>query len=286
MINLLVAYSPEKWETSPAYFERDRSLTEYISAEFKSRFSALGEEEIEQIKSFPAIFVYEKEHRKDAYVGNITNISVRQNNIKLDYQLSGEKISFEKLISMQDLLDLSSWELNRTHWTIKNINIEELQPYYSVKNECKPTVFISYSWTPIENQKRVFELVDDLTSDGISVKYDKNALSPGQDKNYFMEQALTNHEIDKVLVVCNHDYATKANRREGGVGHETEIIISQISSQPLQTKYIPVVMESDEKGKPFLPNYFASRIYIDLTKETGYGELLTAIRNRDGESSL
>jgi hypothetical protein len=121
--------------------------------------------------------------------------------------------------------------------------------------------------------------VSKLQSDGITVIYDKSDLRPGQDKDYFMEHALTSKDVDNVLVICNRDYVEKANARRGGVGYEAEIIISQISS-PLQTKYIPVVMETDENGKAFLPTSLASKAYIDLTKESGYNELLTAISAR------
>jgi hypothetical protein len=86
-----------------------------------------------------------------------------------------------------------------------------------------------------------------------------------------------------VLVVCNRDYAEKANKRQGGVGRESEFIITQLSSKPLQTKFIPVVMETDENEEAFLPKFFTSRMYINLTKENGYTELLAAIRASDNE---
>jgi hypothetical protein len=170
--------------------------------------------------------------------------------------------------------------MNRTHWTIKNVMIDEIKPYFSSNVEHKSTVFISYSWTPPENQRNVFALLERLNADGISVIYDKKDLCAGQDKDYFMEQALTNNDIDKVLVICNRDYAKKANERKGGVGSESELIISQLISQPLQTRIIPVVFETDEKGKAFLPNFFLSRYYIDLTRDNGYNDLLSAIQTK------
>lgn len=173
---------------------------------------------------------------------------------------------------------MGSWELNRTHWTIKNVDMADIEPYYSINKGHQPTAFISYSWTPPENQRNVFSLVQKLEASGVTVVYDKNDLRPGQNKDYFMEQALTNDDIDNVLVICNKDYAEKADARRGGVGHEAGIIISQIDSQPLQTKYIPVVMETDQNGRAFLPVSLTSRTYIDLTRESGYNELLSAIR--------
>jgi hypothetical protein len=283
MINLLISANPESWKPPSEYFAHDRCLTEYIMPELRSRFSSLGENEIAQLLELPTIFAYEQFNREDALIGNITGITVRQQNVKIDFTLTGERIRFKDFVSMESLLDIGKWELNRTHWTVKNVSLTDVTPFFSNDTSRKTTVFISYSWTPPENQRNVFSLVEKLKADGITVIYDKDNLRPGQDKDYFMEQALTNHEIDKVLVVCNREYAEKANSRQGGVGRESEIIISQISSQPLQTKFIPIAMETDAGGKAFLPTAFKSRLYIDLTKESGYEELLSAIQSNDGE---
>lgn len=277
MLNLLICYDTSAWESSSTLMDRDRCLTEYIMPEFKSRFSSLGRTEIEQIKQVPCIFAYEQVHRKDAYIGYIKDISVSQINVKIDYELTGETIFFDDFISHSSQLDIYDWELNRTHWTLKNVDLEEIRPFFSNNVTRKPVVFISYSWTPIENQRYVFSLIDKLTADGITVIYDKKDLYPGQDKDYFMEQALTKHDIDCVLIICNRDYMEKANARSGGVGYESGIILSQISSQPLQTKFIPVVFETDQKGQAYLPTFLKSRLYIDLTQESGYRDLLSSI---------
>ncbi|MCL2293626.1 MAG: toll/interleukin-1 receptor domain-containing protein [Spirochaetes bacterium] len=282
MLNLLVSAKSDMWESNSALFPRERCLTEYISKEFYSRFSGLGEKEIKKLKSIPAIFAYESFNSKDAYIGKITGISVREQNVKIDYAID-DRIFYNDFINLEAQLDLGGWELNRTHWTVKNVKIDEIKPYFSSNRKPKPKIFISYCWSPPENQKKVFDLIKKLNVDGISVIYDKKDLKAGQDKNYFMEQALTNNEIDRILVICNRDYAKKADAREGGVGYESEIIISQIASEPLQVKFIPVVMETGKNGKPFLPVFLKSRLYIDLTKENGYVDLLSAIQSGDNE---
>ncbi len=279
MINLLVSSNKDEWESNTSFMERSRCLTEYIMPNFKERFGGFGDQEIEELKRLPCIFAYEQFCHKDAHIGTIIDISVRQNNVYIEYQLSGEIIRYENLIDIAKLLDLGTWELNRTHWTIKNINMEKLKPYFSDIKDHKPCVFISYSWTPIENQRFVFELVDKLVKDGINVIYDKNNLRPGQNKDYFMETALSDNEIDYVLVMCNKEYADKADERRGGVGYESEIILSQIMSKPLQTRIIPVAVETDENGYAYLPKFLKSRYYIDLTRETGYEELISFIKS-------
>lgn len=136
-------------------------------------------------------------------------------------------------------------------------------------------VFISYSWTPDCNKKWVEQLVHRLESDGVQVVIDFKDLKLGHDKYAFMERTVNDDTIKKVLIICNRTYKEKADGRIGGVGDESAIITSQIYGNIRQEKFIPVVNEYDENGKPFLPNYLASRMYADLTDfEDGYKELL------------
>lgn len=106
-------------------------------------------------------------------------------------------------------------------------------------------------------------------------KYEKGI----DDMNYFMENVLTSDEMEAVIIVCNKDYVEKANKRSGGVGYESELILSEIRDKPLQTKYIPVVIEHEENGELPIPNFLKSRYCVDLSKDTGYDELLNANRN-------
>ncbi len=131
----------------------------------------------------------------------------------------------------------------------------------------------------MQNQETVFKLITMLRQDGVRVIYDKEYLSPGQNINYFMEKALKANNVDNIIVVCNKDYAEKANNRQGGVGYEAGIIIPEIKSAPLQRRIIPVVAETDANGNPYLPTKFKELYYIDLTEENGYDELIKVIKN-------
>lgn len=278
MINLLITSDGTAWTKSPAFMEPERCLTEYILPELKEKYSKLSNEMIEQLKKIPCIFAYEKFHKLDAYIGFIKNIDIYQKGIRIDYELTGQVIPFDDLMQLTDILDMSTWEWNRTHWTIKKTNIKELEPYFKGKSVDKPKVFVSYSWNPPSNQQNVFELIQKLELDGINVTYDRKDLYPGQDMNYFMESVLTSDKIDAVIIVCNKDYAEKANERKGGVGYESEMIISEIRNDPLQRKYIPVVIEHDENEGLPLPNFLKSRLCVDLSKDGGYDDLVNAIR--------
>lgn len=284
MINLFISGDENEWENRPGFMPKMRCLTEYILPEYKEKYLPLSDVTIAQLKQIPCIFAYEQSCGRDAYIGFIKNILIRQNDVMIDYELTGETISHEVFSGLSQLLDMGAWEQNRTHWTIKNINIEDIQPYYS-ENAATPVVFVSYSWTPMRNQETVFELVYKLRQDGIRVIYDKEDLYPGQNINYFMEQALERNDVDNIIVVCNKDYAEKANNRQGGVGYEAGIIISEIKSAPLQRRVIPVAVEMDVNGNPYLPIKFKELYYIDLTRENGYSELIEAIKKYKEEQN-
>lgn len=132
-----------------------------------------------------------------------------------------------------------------------------------------PKVFISYSWS---SDEMVVALAERLMSHGVDVVLDKWDLKEGQDKYAFMERSVNDPSITKVLVVCDKKYADKANARTGGVGDETVIISSEIYGRMEQEKFIPIIAEHDPEGKPCVPTYIKSRIYIDLSDEEKYEE--------------
>lgn len=145
-----------------------------------------------------------------------------------------------------------------------------------------PQVFISYSWTSKEYQETVISLASRLRHDGVDVKLDVWDLKDGQDKYAFMEQCVSDPNIDKVLILSDKLYSEKADNRDGGVGDETTIISSEVYGNTEQEKFIPVVMERSEEGEVFLPKYLKSRLYRDLTGdnyEAEYQELLRTIFN-------
>lgn len=139
-------------------------------------------------------------------------------------------------------------------------------------------IFISYSWS---SDALVMELAQRLVSHGVDVVLDKWDLKEGQDKYAFMERSVNDPDITKVLIICDKAYAQKADDRTGGVGDETVIISSEIYGNMKQEKFIPIIAEKDEEGKPYVPTYIKTRIYIDLsdadTYETEYEKLLRNI---------
>ena len=133
-----------------------------------------------------------------------------------------------------------------------------------------PKLFISYSWSNAEHEQWVIDLASNLRESGVDVILDKWYLKEGHDAVAFMEKMVTDPDIRKVVIVCDEKYAAKADERSGGVGTETQIISGEIYANQAQEKFVAVLSAKDENGNPYLPTYYQSRIYIDLSEEDRY----------------
>lgn len=267
--NLFVTHEETAWENdSNTYImPHDRSLsTAYTYPYIKDKFNPLNPQTEELIKEYPCLFLYEDGIKEYGFIGHLKKISLRPNGTKISYEIDeDDKISMSEIKSLMFELDISNkgfTELCRTHWAIKNVNLlKEIYPNISSYSN-KPKVFISYSWE-FENTKQIVkQLVEQLENKNIEVAYDKNSLKLGNDMIYFMESL---NDYDKVLVMCDSSYTKKSNTRVGGVGTESEIIITNVYGQPLQNKIIPIILEKDKSNIPVVPTYLKSKYGVDLS---------------------
>jgi hypothetical protein len=147
-----------------------------------------------------------------------------------------------------------------------------------------PKAFISYSWSSREHQQWVLELASQLRENAVDVIIDKWDLKEGHDAIRFMEKMITDPEIKKVIVILDRAYAEKADGRKGGVGTETQIISPEIYAKADQNKFVGVASQVGSDEKPFLPAFYKSRIYIDLSRPdlhaTNFDQLLRWIYDK------
>ena len=135
-----------------------------------------------------------------------------------------------------------------------------------------PRLFVSYSWSSPDHETRVLRLATDLRESGVDVILDKWDPREGHDAHAFMEKMVTDPEIKKVVLVCDKAYVEKTDERTGGVGTEAQIISPEIYEKQDQDKFVAIVTERDEHGKLYLPVYYRSRIYIDMSDPSTVAE--------------
>ena len=120
MFNLFVTFKEGDFAARSYVIERGR-FGEYTSDVLLKRYKALKPAAIAKLKSFPCLFVYEAE-RGDVRIGHLTSIRERSGTILVEYEFD-EKIPPFPAEQLRDLymrLDIGRWEMNRTHWAIKD----------------------------------------------------------------------------------------------------------------------------------------------------------------------
>lgn len=178
----------------------------------------------------------------------------------------------EDYVKLEIFLKLPSLSLNKT---------------YAVR----PKVFISYARGTDNYNKKVHKFAQRLVKDGIEIVIDIWSLKMGNDIFKFVERCVDDESITNVLILCDPTYTKKANQREGGVGVETQIISSRIYNQPSQTKFLPVIIERDEKCEVCKPTYLNNILHFDFTTsdyDEEYNRLIRTLYKQDnyGESYM
>jgi hypothetical protein len=116
---------------------RDRALNQYMTKETMAAFDALTPDMMAQIKRMPSLFMAENRQygHPDAdqlvIYGFVSDIKIYDNDVKIYYCGYRYDIPQSAINELQDVLGLngnrSFNELNRTHWSIKRVDlIQEL----------------------------------------------------------------------------------------------------------------------------------------------------------------
>lgn len=111
----------------------------------------------------------------------------------------------------------------------------------------------------------MLNLATEIRGSGVDVILDKWDLKEGHDAIAFMEKMVTDPDVKKVIMVCDREYAQKADKRSGGVGTEAQIISPRIYQEVEQDKFVAVITERDDLGQAYIPVHYHGRIYIDLS---------------------
>lgn len=120
MYNLLVTAKQGAWDEG--FYEYDKSrFLEYTNEAIASALKEVSESHIENLKSYPCLFAYEGED-SDIRIGYLTSIKERGRNLLIEFEFEQdiEPIPFSQILPVATLLDIRGWEMNRTHWAVKD----------------------------------------------------------------------------------------------------------------------------------------------------------------------
>jgi hypothetical protein len=125
MYNLLVSHDAEAWLSHHWQIELPRCLREYTDDSISERFGRLDEAAIAELKRLPSVFAYEAANRLAPKFGLLRNITKRQGEVRIEYEihLVDPFLSAEDFDKLKFELDIGNWEMNRTHWAVKDVNL-------------------------------------------------------------------------------------------------------------------------------------------------------------------
>lgn len=125
MYNLFVSGKDDAWNGEPWIIEVSRCVREYTDAELTRRYGGFTSRQIEKLRCFPCLFAYEAVCGKNPKFGMLREVLQRQGKVKIAYDI----VELDRFITHSDIqsmlfdLDISDWEMNRTHWAVKDINL-------------------------------------------------------------------------------------------------------------------------------------------------------------------
>jgi len=127
MYNLIVTAETGAWEKNEYALPISR-FCEYTSEKIKNEFIDLSSQARDKIKSYPTMFAYEKNYGSQAYLGEILSIRNIDKDILIKYELKDnlKLIELNEIINISKPLNIKEWEMNRTHWSIKDVNLYKI----------------------------------------------------------------------------------------------------------------------------------------------------------------
>lgn len=128
MYNLLITAEDGAWEER-SYAYRKSRFGEYTAEAIRARFEPLNRSATEELESFPALLAYESMVGRPAQLARITRIRISAGDrlgFAFEVVPGVESIPPAVLEDMAWDLDIHEWELNRTHWAIKDVNLLEI----------------------------------------------------------------------------------------------------------------------------------------------------------------
>lgn len=127
MYNLFISGGPDTWNGNPFILEISRCVREYTDSYLTDQYGDFTEEQIHSLKKFPCIFGYEPACKKDPHYGFITNVSVFDDQVTVDYEIIklDKFLTFSQLKGLEFELEILEREMKRTHWALKNVSLTD-----------------------------------------------------------------------------------------------------------------------------------------------------------------
>lgn len=128
MYNLIVAGNTEFFDHGSFELEMGRCVREYTDEDIIEKVGDWTPSSIRRLKRLPSIFAYESVNEKEPFFGRITEIKKSGRQIRVNFEREDVYpfIKAEQLLEDSRVFDIKKWELNRTHWAVKDVELFDL----------------------------------------------------------------------------------------------------------------------------------------------------------------
>jgi TIR domain len=125
LYNLFVSGFATAWMGEPFQIELSRCVREYTDPNLPDRYGSLDANSISELKRAPCFFAYETGNQLPPKFGYIKEIVHRQGQVRIQYQLHRVEpfLTADDLERMTFELNIGKFELYRTHWAVKEVNL-------------------------------------------------------------------------------------------------------------------------------------------------------------------
>lgn len=126
MYNFLVTSSIGAWDHGTYEWDKGRIL-EYTEQSISDALSKLSQSELDTMMLYPCIFAYEGT-KHAMRLGRITKARVRSSSVVIEFQFEdgAPEIDFLTASRIFGYLDIRKWEINRTHWAVKDADLYDV----------------------------------------------------------------------------------------------------------------------------------------------------------------
>jgi len=139
--NLLVTSVDKQWKKNAYELDRVRCVHEYTDDDIIAKFGALGKSAIDTLITTPCLFAYEvqKPRTPGARLGWLNRIRPSGTKVRIEYEIENAlpAVTAGRINKLKSELDITDWELNRTHWAVKDVNLIQVLVTAGVITEAK-----------------------------------------------------------------------------------------------------------------------------------------------------